>query len=42
MRVVIVTRTRKFGIEIGLQEPVLEIKMKLEQLLGVPVDSQSL
>ncbi|GMY18522.1 polyubiquitin [Fagus crenata] len=42
MRVVIVTRTREFGIEIGLQEPVLEIKMKLEQLLGVPVGSQTL
>jgi|UniRef100_A0A2N9EGT7 hypothetical protein len=42
MRIVIVTRTHDFVIEVGLQEPVLEIKMKIEQLLGVPVASQSL
>ncbi|KAL4620174.1 hypothetical protein ACB092_06G134800 [Castanea dentata] len=42
MRVVVVTRTLEFVMEVGLQEPVLEIKMKIEQLLGVPVASQTL
>lgn len=42
MRVVVVTRTLEFIMEVGLQEPVLEIKMKIEQFLGVPVASQTL
>ena len=42
MRVVVVTRTLEFVMEVGLQEPVLEIKMKIEQFLGVPVASQTL
>lgn len=42
MRIVIVTRTSQFFIEVGSQEKVVEIKMKIEQILGVPVDSQIL
>jgi hypothetical protein len=42
MRVIIVSGTREFVIEMGLQEPVLDIKRKIEQLFGVPVASQTL
>ncbi|XP_041009325.1 uncharacterized protein LOC121253368 [Juglans microcarpa x Juglans regia] len=42
MRVIVVTRAHQFVIEVGLQEPVLEIKRKIEQLFGVPVASQTL
>lgn len=42
MKVIIVTGTRKFVIEVGLQEPVLDIKRKIEQLFGIPVASQTL
>ncbi|PKI49180.1 uncharacterized protein LOC116204389 [Punica granatum] len=42
MRVIIVTWGREFFLEIGPQEPVLEIKQKIEHLLGVPVHSQTL
>jgi len=42
MKVIIVTGTRKFVIEVGLQEPVLDIKRKIEQLFGIHVASQTL
>ncbi|KAB1226349.1 Polyubiquitin [Morella rubra] len=42
MRVIIVTGAYEFAIEVGLQEPVLDIKGKIEQLIGVPVASQAL
>ncbi|KAG7983471.1 hypothetical protein I3843_04G107600 [Carya illinoinensis] len=42
MRVIVVTRAHQFVIEVGFQEPVLEIKRKIEQLFGVPVASQTL
>lgn len=42
MRVVIVTRTNQFFIEVGPQERVVEIKRKIEQIHGVPVASQIL
>ncbi|XP_052177620.1 uncharacterized protein LOC127791680 [Diospyros lotus] len=42
MRVTIATRACEFSIEVGLQETILEIKQKVEQLLGVPVASQAL
>ncbi|KAF7823123.1 polyubiquitin 8 [Senna tora] len=42
MRVVIVTITNQFFIEVGSQEKVVEIKRKISQVLGVPVASQIL
>lgn len=42
MRVIIVTWAGEFCIEVSPQEPVLEIKSKVEQLLGIPVSSQIL
>lgn len=42
MRVIIGSCGHKFAIEVGLKEPVVEIKNKIEQLLGVPVASQTL
>lgn len=42
MKVTIVAWAREFLFEVGLQEPVLEIKRKIEQLLGVPVLAQTL
>ncbi|OAY33142.1 polyubiquitin 8 [Manihot esculenta] len=42
MRVTIVAWAREFLIEVGCQEPVLEIKAKIELLLGVPVSAQIL
>lgn len=43
MRVIIIdTWGHAFTIEVGLKEPVLEIKRKVEQLLGVPAASQTL
>lgn len=42
MRVIITTRTNQFSIEVGSQEKVVEIKRKLEQILGVSVASQIL
>ncbi|KAI9075340.1 hypothetical protein K1719_042745 [Acacia pycnantha] len=42
MRVVIATRTNQFLIEVDSQEKVVEIKRKIEQILSVPVASQSL
>lgn len=43
MRVTIIdTWGHEFTIEVGLKEPVLEIKRKVEQLLGVPAASQTL
>lgn len=42
MRVIIATRTSQFTIDIGMQEPVLEIKHKIEQIHGVPAALQTL
>lgn len=43
MRVTIIdTWGHEFTIEVGLKEPVLETKRKVEQLLGVPAASQTL
>ncbi|KAL5573289.1 hypothetical protein UlMin_022886 [Ulmus minor] len=42
MRVIICIWDRKFNVEVGVQEPVLEIKRKIEQLLGIPMASQTL
>lgn len=43
MRVNIVACTQElFSIEVGEQEPVLEIKRKIQQLLGIPLASQTL
>ncbi|XP_022775732.1 uncharacterized protein LOC111317562 [Durio zibethinus] len=42
MRVIIVAWGREFAMEVGFQEPVLAIKRKLEQLLGIPVGAQTL
>ncbi|KAK9922517.1 hypothetical protein M0R45_030979 [Rubus argutus] len=42
MRVIIGSCGHKFAIEVGLQEPVVDIKNKIAQLLGVPVASQTL
>ncbi|KAK8604261.1 hypothetical protein V6N13_099209 [Hibiscus sabdariffa] len=42
MRVTIVAWGREFAMEIGFQEPVLAIKRRLEQVLGIPVGSQTL
>ncbi|XAR55401.1 hypothetical protein NMG60_11035462 [Bertholletia excelsa] len=42
MKVTIVTKACEFTIEVSLQETIIEIKQKLEQLLRVPVASQTL
>ncbi|XVE85635.1 hypothetical protein DITRI_Ditri17bG0106400 [Diplodiscus trichospermus] len=42
MRVMIFAWGREFAMEVGFQEPVLSIKRKLEQLLGIPVGVQTL
>ncbi|KAM1166143.1 hypothetical protein ACFX2G_025912 [Malus domestica] len=42
MRVIISSLGNKFSIEVHVKEPVVEIKRKIEQVLGVPVDSQTL
>ncbi|KAL6287399.1 hypothetical protein ACE6H2_011789 [Prunus campanulata] len=42
MRVIIDTWGHEFTVEVGLKEPVLEIKRKIAQLLGVPMASQTL
>ncbi|XP_010267884.1 PREDICTED: uncharacterized protein LOC104604989 [Nelumbo nucifera] len=42
MRVVIATGACEFSIEVGYKETILQLKQKIEQLLGVPVASQTL
>ncbi|KAM1078293.1 hypothetical protein ACFX19_025983 [Malus domestica] len=42
MRVIISSLGNKFSIDVHVKEPVVEIKRKIEQVLGVPVDSQTL
>ncbi|WRX14983.1 Ubiquitin-like domain - like 4 [Theobroma cacao] len=42
MRVIIVACGREFAMEVGFQEPVLAIKRQAEQLLGIPVERQTL
>lgn len=42
MRVRIATWGREFALDIGPQEPVLKIKQRIERLICVPVNSQTL
>ncbi|KAI8551889.1 hypothetical protein RHMOL_Rhmol06G0222300 [Rhododendron molle] len=42
MRVTLVARGSEFPVEVSLQQTILEIKQIVEQLLGVPVTSQTL
>ncbi|XWS64091.1 hypothetical protein CRYUN_Cryun06bG0157400 [Craigia yunnanensis] len=42
MRVIIVVWGREFAMEVGFQEPVLAMKRKVEQFLGIPVEAQTL
>jgi ubiquitin C len=42
MKVIIVAGAREFLLEIGLQDPVLDIKRRIQQLVGVPVAAQIL
>ncbi|KAL7216217.1 hypothetical protein ACSBR1_028211 [Camellia fascicularis] len=42
MRITILTLACEFNIEVSPQETILQIKQKVEQLLGVPVASQTL
>lgn len=42
MRVIVGSWDQKVAIEVGLKDSVVEIKTKIEQLLGVPVASQTL
>ncbi|XVF43405.1 hypothetical protein PTKIN_Ptkin02bG0037400 [Pterospermum kingtungense] len=42
MRVIIVAWGREFAMEVGIQEPVLAIKSKVEQILRIPVEAQTL
>ncbi|KAE9457545.1 hypothetical protein C3L33_10555, partial [Rhododendron williamsianum] len=42
MRVTLVTRASEFTIEVSLQQTIHEIKQIIEELLGVPVTSQTL
>ncbi|XP_028785650.1 uncharacterized protein LOC114741535 [Neltuma alba] len=42
MRVVIATRADQFFVEVESQEKVIELKTKIEQIIGVPVASQML
>ncbi|CAN6700491.1 unnamed protein product [Malus baccata var. baccata] len=42
MRVIITSWGHKFTMEVNVKEPVVEIKRKIEQVLGVPLASQTL
>lgn len=42
MEIFVVTFGHEFAIEISNQEPILEIKRKVEQFIGIPVESQAL
>ncbi|KAI3465639.1 hypothetical protein Pfo_022302 [Paulownia fortunei] len=42
MKINIVTKGCKFSMDVGTQEPILEIKKKIQHFLGIPVDSQTL
>lgn len=42
MKVTIVMGGYEFGMEVGPQEPILEMKRRIQNLLGVPMASQSL
>ncbi|GLT96772.1 hypothetical protein SLE2022_143720 [Rubroshorea leprosula] len=42
MRLIIVTGGQEFAVEVGDREPVLEIKKRIEQFLGIPVSGQTL
>ncbi|PIN14933.1 Ubiquitin-like protein [Handroanthus impetiginosus] len=42
MKITIVMKGCQFSMEVGPQEPILEIKRKIQQFLGIPIDSQTL
>lgn len=42
MRIIIVANGHEFVLEVGIQEPVLEIKRKIEPIFNVPAASQTL
>lgn len=42
MEIFIVTMGHEFAIEISNQEQILEIKRKIEQFIGIPIESQTL
>ncbi|KAM7275743.1 hypothetical protein ACFE04_017609 [Oxalis oulophora] len=42
MRVTIASRLETFTVDVGQQEPVLEIKRKIEHVLGIPIAAQTL
>ncbi|KAJ6420649.1 hypothetical protein OIU84_028074 [Salix udensis] len=42
MKVIVVAGAREFLLEIGLQDSVLDIKRRIQQLVGVPVAAQIL
>lgn len=42
MKITIVTKHSKFTIDVSTQEPILELKNKIQRLLGVPALSQTL
>ncbi|KAA0040256.1 ubiquitin domain-containing protein [Cucumis melo var. makuwa] len=42
MKIFIVTMGHEFPIEIGNQEQIIEIKRKIEQFIGIPIESQTL
>ncbi|KAL0311218.1 UNVERIFIED_CONTAM: Ubiquitin-NEDD8-like protein RUB1 [Sesamum angustifolium] len=42
MKLTIVMKGCEFSMDVGTQEPILEIKNKIQHFLGIPVDSQTL
>ncbi|KAK4420532.1 Ubiquitin-NEDD8-like protein RUB1 [Sesamum alatum] len=42
MKITIVMKGCEFSMDVGTQEPILEIKNKIQHFLGIPVDSQTL
>ncbi|KAG8364606.1 hypothetical protein BUALT_Bualt18G0014700 [Buddleja alternifolia] len=42
MKIIIVTKSYEFSIDVGTQEPIKEIKKKIQHFLGVSIDSQIL
>ncbi|KAL6567572.1 hypothetical protein OROGR_001240 [Orobanche gracilis] len=42
MKITIKTKGSKFIIDVGTQEPILQIKQKIQHFLGVPINSQTL
>ncbi|KAL3624678.1 hypothetical protein CASFOL_031346 [Castilleja foliolosa] len=42
MNINIVTKDSKFSMDVGSQEPILEIKKRIQKILGIPISSQTL